>query len=665
MFITKNRSVLFLSGLLVILTSISLQGQYLDRGSEEPRQQSMDRFNEGDFRSALPGFMSLVQHEPGIAIYKYYAGICLVELNKNLDEAIEMLYKASRQGVPNDVYYYLGVACHRNYSFSEAQKYFNRFESVASRKQIKELKIKQMINTCRSASEITASYNPYDVINVTFLDLKDSVQYSQIKMKGGQLQRKLNLYFGNDEDRNALTGLMFMPENPVRGDFIFYSGYARNGKNGAQLFRVRKGRGPAWGDPEEISDLNSEGDEILPYFDPIESDLYYASDGRRGIGGFDLYRTHYDIDRDQWSEPINLGFPVNSVMDEYLLLPGTDLGMVIFFSTRQGTDSTVTVFRIHMVEPKKKTAANDNRMLKEIADMGGVAEDVLADIESIYHRKEPAAIPSSGPSGHENSNKTEITRVVIVNPSVEKSEYQVTLSEALGHQSTSDSLKDLATAARIKVRESDDPNDRWIWQKQIMVWEKKARDEEALADILYARMENERDDKTRKPAVNMPESIEAVNMPESIEIDTVMGELTVYQFTGPDMEIEGEPGSAPSRDKVNSNVINRFDILQHSPYSAANPIPMDVALPAGVFYRIQLGAFGSEVEPDNFEGISPITGERIIERGLIKYYAGKFSRYKDASLALSRIRSGGYEDAFIVAWYNENPVSTQKAKQLE
>jgi hypothetical protein len=53
------------------------------------------------------------------------------------------------------------------------------------------------------------------------------------------------------------------------------------------------------------------------------------------------------------------------------------------------------------------------------------------------------------------------------------------------------------------------------------------------------------------------------------------------------------------------------------------------------------------------------------ERGLVKYYAGKFSRYEDASSAIPRVHSQGYEDAFIVAWYNGIPVSTQKAKQLE
>ena len=114
-----------------------------------------------------------------------------------------------------------------------------------------------------------------------------------------------------------------------------------------------------------------------------------------------------------------------------------------------------------------------------------------------------------------------------------------------------------------------------------------------------------------------------------------------------------------------SSRINKFAILSESPYDEANPIPMDEALPPGTFYRIQLGAFGYAIDPSSFKGISPLTGEYVEERGLVKYYAGKFSRYEDASTALPRIHSRGFEDAFIVAWYNGSQVATQKAKQLE
>jgi hypothetical protein len=144
----------------------------------------------------------------------------------------------------------------------------------------------------------------------------------------------------------------------------------------------------------------------------------------------------------------------------------------------------------------------------------------------------------------------------------------------------------------------------------------------------------------------------AVNPPESIEVDREIGDLTIYRYK------QSETGP-----KLSS--ANDFDILEKAPYSAVNPIPMDIAIPSGSFYRIQLGAFGMEVTPETFGGIRPITGEFLRERGLVKYYAGKFSGYEDASTALPRVHSLGYEDAFIVAWYNGTQISTQKAKQLE
>jgi len=220
----------------------------------------------------------------------------------------------------------------------------------------------------------------------------------------------------------------------------------------------------------------------------------------------------------------------------------------------------------------------------------------------------------------------------------------VLLSEARMHEEASDSLKDLAAQARSVVRESEDPNDRWVWQKQIMVWEKKSNDEKLMAEEIYAMMDADGPETQSGSPVNSPESLALVM-------------------------VDGEPGSQPEMkspaDGGDNQYIKRFDILGSSPYSKSNPIPIDVAIPDGVFYRIQLGAYGSAVDPATFGGISPITAEILMERGLIKYYAGKFTLYEDASSALPLVKSRGYEDAFVSAWYNGNPVSTQKAKQLE
>jgi len=530
----------------------------------------------------------------------------------------------------------------------------------ATRQELKDLRVKHMINTCRSALQITSSFNQYEVATVTFLDLHDSVSYSQVRMKGGQLQRKPSEYFKAGEDRVGLSSLMFLPSRPLRGEYAFYSGPGKPGKEGLQLYRIKKGSGRSWGDPQELKALNTEGDELLPYYDPIENDLYFASNGGSGIGGFDLFRAHYDPDRDEWTEAINLGFPINSVRDEYLLLPGSDLGMMMFFSNRQGTDSTLTVYRVHLVEPKLKTNANDTEMLKRVANLGNVADEILAEISSIDEREkaEDNAEPEQAVAIVADSPEPVYTPVKLVSPEnlsqAEAPQGREFLAEALVHQAASDSLKDLSTEARMRVRESEDPNDRWVWQKQIMVWEKRAYEEEEMADVLYAMMQQKTPESEAVPAVNIPEEVPPAVIPSA-------GVAASF--------VEGEPGTQPPKNELpreeGAAYINRFDILGSSPYTNSNPVPIDPALPKGVFYRIQLGAFGKAVEPGAFKGISPITAETIKDRGLIKYYAGKFSKYEDASTALPRIRSLGFEDAFVSAWYNGTSISTQKAMQLE
>jgi hypothetical protein len=366
-------------------------------------------------------------------------------------------------------------------------------------------------------------------------------------------------------------------------------------------------------------------------------------------------------------------------MDEYLLLPGSDLGMVMFFSSRQGTDSTVTVYRVHLVEPKKPTVANDNKMLKEIASLGGVAEDILAELNAIERNRSVAETKMESTnsardqslSADRERDPARITPVTVLSESKVQARYRHILSQALMHQAASDSLANLADNARFLVEDSEDPNDRWVWQKQIMLWDKKAHDEEEIAAELYAKLESER-------AANKARISSSI--PETIEVDRVIGDLTVYRYTQADQAAKesAQPVvSSKQAASVSATAVPRssppdvkpipdgFEILDRSPYGSHNPIPMDVPLPPGVFYRIQLGSFAAEVEPGSFKGISPITGIHVEGGSQVRYFAGKFRKYDDASSALSMVRAQSYEDAFIVAWYNGSIVSTQRAKQLE
>ncbi len=710
----------FFTRLFAVLFALSLTG-FISLSAQIPEHQvpglkarAIENFDSKAYAAAESEFLKLIAQFPKDPMYRYYAGICKVKLNRDLNQAVELLHFASSRGVPPDVYYYLGEAHRKLYDFQGARSSFIEFDKAASRKVAREKNTKLLVNSVVYAMQLTSSYNPFDVKSVTFMDLNDPDQYSQIKMKGGDLTIKPDAFFSLNEERDDLNSLMFMPEKVGRGALVYFSGLDKSGKNGFQIMQARKSATGKWVDMKAVDALNTEQDEILPYYDPVGRDIYFATDGREGIGGFDLFRSHFDESRGEWSEPINLGFPVNSAFDDYLLLPGSDLGKVIFFSARQSSDSAVAVYNVHLSEPKQPLAIHTPEEIRKIANLGNVAADARKDYEA--YRALLAGNGGSPELPGDRMNEEEET----VEPEMQDEMNEITnvmhdqqhdqlVFNALRHQSASDSLVELAMNARLKVRESDDPNDRWMYQKQIMVWEKKADEERVLADGYFALVNN----------------YVAEELPAAIEKDTVINDMTVYRFAeqpdrinekakevfndrSADMENSGnekdaepvaaaekssdrpgkllpaarssDPPVAEAVEDVRSDppvnavieakrgdptVLNSFEILDRSPYSAETPVPANMAIPGGTFYRIQLGVFSKEVAYDAFGGLTPIAAETLPGRNLTKYYVGSFSRHEDVSRALPKVRSAGFADAFIVAYYNGRVMSLEKARKLE
>ncbi len=101
-----------------------------------------------------------------------------------------------------------------------------------------------------------------------------------------------------------------------------------------------------------------------------------------------------------------------------------------------------------------------------------------------------------------------------------------------------------------------------------------------------------------------------------------------------------------------------------SNYSNFNPIPMDHINPEGVIFKIQIGAFKKPVPNDLFIGIKPIVGETTSLPGIIRYMAGEFIFFKEADNARINIKKLGYNDCFVVAYFNGKRININKAIEL-
>ena len=86
-----------------------------------------------------------------------------------------------------------------------------------------------------------------------------------------------------------------------------------------------------WTNPRPITSANSKGNEMSPFLHPDGNTLYFASDGIPGMGGYDIFMCR-KIDRGEWSDPVNLGYPINSEKNEISFVVSTD-GKTGYIST--------------------------------------------------------------------------------------------------------------------------------------------------------------------------------------------------------------------------------------------------------------------------------------------------------------------------------------------
>lgn len=101
--------------------------------------------------------------------------------------------------------------------------------------------------------------------------------------------------------------------------------------------------------------INSEYNEDSPYLSPDEKTLYFASDGHETMGGYDIFKSEFDSTTLTWSEPENMGFPVNSPDDEIHFKLNNDQMSGYFTSNRLHTIGDYDIFffwEIHTVKIK-------------------------------------------------------------------------------------------------------------------------------------------------------------------------------------------------------------------------------------------------------------------------------------------------------------------------
>jgi outer membrane protein OmpA-like peptidoglycan-associated protein/YHS domain-containing protein len=117
------------------------------------------------------------------------------------------------------------------------------------------------------------------------------------------------------------------------GNTLYFAS-ARDSLTGLDIYVTHKDERGKWSKAVKLpAPINTAGNEKTPFIHPDGKTLYFSSDNIIGLGGYDIYKSQLD-DKGNWSEPVNLGYPINTEGDEVGFFVSTD-GKTGYFASNK------------------------------------------------------------------------------------------------------------------------------------------------------------------------------------------------------------------------------------------------------------------------------------------------------------------------------------------
>jgi outer membrane protein OmpA-like peptidoglycan-associated protein/tetratricopeptide (TPR) repeat protein len=180
---------------------------------------------------------------------------------------------------------------------------------------------------------------------VTFSADGSEAYFSRTSMDGrsddGVWRVKIYRALGSDQNWDKPQGVPFNsdeysvyhPSLSEKGDMLFFAANMPGGFGGMDLYvsYMEEGR---WSPPINLGpEVNTDGDELFPFIHP-DGTLYFASNGLIGLGGYDIYMSKESFGT--WTAPTNLGYPINTLADDFGMTMNKAKTHGYFASNREG-----------------------------------------------------------------------------------------------------------------------------------------------------------------------------------------------------------------------------------------------------------------------------------------------------------------------------------------
>ncbi len=214
----------------------------------------------------------------------------------------------------------------------------------------------------------TSGYHNYDLYYSEFID----GEWTEPKSLGPNINRT-----DSWESQASLSS---------DGKVLFFASDRPGSYGGSDIWYSQRNSDGTWRKPVNLGPtINTPENERSPFLHTDSKTLYFSSSGHDGMGGQDIFFSKLD-EKNRWTTPTNIGYPINSENDEVDFFVSLD-GKTGYFSSNNIDNKDWNIYEFELYEAarphvmmivKGKVTADDGDLEGATVEIRDTATNVIA-----------------------------------------------------------------------------------------------------------------------------------------------------------------------------------------------------------------------------------------------------------------------------------------------
>ncbi len=118
---------------------------------------------------------------------------------------------------------------------------------------------------------------------------------------------------------------------------LYFVSNRPGGYGGRDIYKCLRLPNGDWGPAQNLGPvINTKYDEDGVFIHPDGKQIFFSSKGHKSMGGFDIFSSIIDDENGNWSDPVNIGYPVNTPDDDIFYVTTADGKRAFFSSDKAG-----------------------------------------------------------------------------------------------------------------------------------------------------------------------------------------------------------------------------------------------------------------------------------------------------------------------------------------